>query len=701
MNNIVLKNDHVHVEFSRENGSLLKMVNLETKWDLITQKKLAGMFCLLVPLPDHRNNKVFSQNLKNCVAEKISDTEAAFRWHGVVGNHSGSLDIHVTIKVTVEGDEVCFTMTLKNASPYQIEEAWCPYLGGVKNPYREKPLQALTQDMCGGFHPVTLGDGFPQTCGYWGVDVPTVIKTYGTEMMQLPYELLDNGTQGLYLGMHSRRQDIISFVHELHPGYSDSKHSRVPQKTEIGGKASGYVIGAVQLPFLKPGEERSLNSVVIRMYRGDWHEGVKSYQIWRKQWYSQREYPDWLKDIDCWMTLHINSPEGCCRCRYTDLPEIVGKEKKNGIQMLQLIGWAKDGQDGAEPSQDVDPRLGTKEELKEAIRRIEKMGIRVLLMCKFKWADLGLEEYRSKWEKYAKKDMNGNPVYFPGYAYQSITQQLEGGSRRTGVSLCQSYEAYREKALEELDKILELEPSGLLYDELMDDRLLCFDESHGHPFGESNMNGQMALAEEMFQRARTKNPEFIFAGESPSDALSQFYPITYVRIEDGRWADGSHRPVYRYLNPQIRPSACLTGFDDRETVNQCLVFGYIINYEIFNFKGVPSDAPDTVRYVEEVRKLRRKLWRFLWNGEFTHTVGAQVETKSATEFIYSVYRDPETRKRAVAIANQGYEKPLEAVIRLENSENTFTLHLPGVEEILLCDGKLTIPPRGLAVLLER
>ncbi len=701
MNNIILKNNRVHIEFSRENGSLVKAVNLDTKWNLIAQKKLAGLFRLLVPVPGCRNNKVFSQQLKNCVAEKISDTEVAFRWHGVTGDHSGPLDIHVAVNVTVENDEIRFEITLKNGSPYLVEEVWCPYLGGIRSPLREPPLKALTQDMCGGFHPVTLGDGFPQTCGYWGVDYPTVMKTYGTEMMQLPYELLDNGVQGLYLGMHSRRQDIISFIHELHPGYSDSKHSRVPQQDEIGGKPSGYVVGAVQLPFLKPGEEKTLNPVVIRMYQGDWHEGVKSYQSWRKQWYSQREYPDWLKEIDCWMTLHINSPEGCCRCRFTDLPEIIRREKENGIQMLQLIGWAKDGQDGAEPSQDVDPRLGTREELKAAIREIEKMGVRVLLMCKFKWADLALEEYQAKWGPYAKKDMYGNPVYFPGYAYQSVAQQLEGGCRRTGVSLCQSYGAYREKALEELDKLLDLEPSGLLYDELMDDRLLCFDESHGHRFGESNMNGQLALAEEMFLRARKRNPEFVFAGESPSDALSQYYPVSYVRTEDGRWADGSHRPVYRYVNPQIRLSTCLTGFDDREMVNQCLVYGYIINYEIFNFKGVPSDAPDTVRYVEEVRSLRRKLRPFLWNGEFTHTVGAQVEAKGETEYIYSVYRDPKTKKRAVAIANQGNERALEAVVRLDDSENDFTLHLPGVEEAVLSNGKITVPPRCLAVLLER
>ena len=639
---MILENKALKIEFSQKNGVITSLIHKETSWDLISQPGLAGIWKMLVPIEGHRNNKIVAQDQILSKVERLSRDSVKLVWNGVKGNHSGNLDIKVEVFVSLHADEAHFQMTVDNQSPYMVEEAWLPCVGGMRQPAGQPPFTSASVDMCGGFHTTPMGDGFPQTCGYWGTDYPTFIKTYGTEIAQFPFVLLTNDETGLYIGMHNTQQEIVSFIHELRPGYTDSKHCRIPTTDTLSGHPAGYVISAALLPFIQPGTQKDLSTIVLRPFKGDWHAGILPYKKWRETWYSRQEQPDWVKEIGCWMTLHINSPEGCCRYRYNDIVEVAKEARQSGVQLLQLIGWAKDGQDGAEPLQDTDDRLGTHAELKEAIRQIEALGIRVLLMCKFKWMDASVKS--PDLLIHTAKDMYGNPAQFPGYAYQTLTQQLFGASRRSGATLCQSSSAFRRFALNEFAKIVDLGPSGILYDELMNDRLLCFDPQHDHAYGESNLKGEMLMADEFHRYITGRKLDFLLAGESPTDALSQYYPVTYVRTEDKRWGDQTHRPVLRYINNDIKVATCLTGFDDREMVNQCMVFGYIINYEPFNFKGRMSDMPDTARYGLQALRLREKLKKLIWEGRFLHTQGAAVETEEQDiEFIYSVFQQGEKK----------------------------------------------------------
>jgi hypothetical protein len=150
----------------------------------------------------------------------------------------------------------------------------------------------------------------------------------------------------------------------------------------------------------------------------------------------------------------------------------------------------------------------------------------------------------------------------------------------------------------------------------------------------------------------------------------------------------------------MRVATCLTGFDDREMVNQCLVFGYIINYEPFNFKGRMSDMPDTARYGMQALRLREKLKQYLWEGKFLHTLGATVETANQeVEYIYSVFEND--GKKAVAIANQSAEQVLEAVVKPEGALARFWLYEPESSDERSSDGRIRVAPRSLVVLVEQ
>lgn len=697
----IMKNEKVEIAFDDTTGAIVGLLNKETGWQVIRQPELAMGIKMLVPVENHRNNAVNSEGQTLTELVSCGDTKCILRWNKVKGEKSGLLDIKAELTVELRGSAIYFNLEIDNKSPYIVEEVWCPCLGGIRQPNGEPDLESISMNMVGGLARARLGDGFPTNCGYWGVDHPTLIRTFPTPNAHASFMLLDNGRQGIYIGMHDEDLNLVNFVHELKPGYLENKSKRVPRGDIIGGKPAGFVISSVRMPFINSGEKMKLAPMVINLYNGTWHKGIEAYRDWRKSWYRQKDQPAWLKEVDCWMTLHINSPEGCCRYRYSQLPEIMHEAKENGVGALQLIGWARDGQDGAEPYQDIDPRLGTREELKEAIRKIENLGIRVLLMCKFKWADQSVPEYEKELHPHTLKDIYGNDVFFGGYAYQTMLQFLEGGSRRTGAGLCHLAEGYRKLALREFKKIVDLGSSGILYDELANHMVLCFDGNHGHRCGESNFKGSLKLADDFYNYAQSVNGDFLLAGEGPNDHLSQYYSVNYIRTGDGNGGESVHTPAWKYMNPDMKLATCLTGWDDREMVNQCLVCGYIINHEPYNFKGRLSDFPDTVAYGRKALALRKKLRDYIWDGKFCDTIGASVIPQDAgSGYIWSVFENRVNGKKAVVIANMSLDIPLTGKVMLENGSGSFLEYIVENDAAVQSNGEVEIPPRSLNVLVE-
>ncbi|MCC5851019.1 MAG: hypothetical protein JJU29_23265 [Verrucomicrobia bacterium] len=694
-----LENEFLKIDFDEQTGAIKGLFNKKTQWHLIRQPALSRGIRLLVPTESNRNNKATHPFQQLSDLQKIGSDTCVLLWETITANHSGPLDIRVEMRVKLFGNTIEFIMTVHNQSPYPVEEVWGPCLGGIREPLGTRPIKALTVNQIAGLHEQVLGDGF-HSWGYFGVDHPTTMTTFPGTNCQLPFMLLSHENQGLYLGMHGNGLDLVSFVNELVPGYANSCHAKVPKGDEIGGQPAGFVTSVAQLPFILPGEKRELSPILMGLYEGTWHRGIAFYRDWRKTWFAKKPQPKWLEEVDCWMTLQMNSSEGCCLYRYTDLPDMMRKAKADGAQALQLIGWAIGGQDGREPFQDTDELLGTREELKTAIAEIERMGIRVLLMCKFKWADQTDERFETQLLPHTLKDMHGNPTHFAGYGYQTLTQFLTGGSRRSGAGLCHSSAAYRKWALKEFDKIVDLKPSGILYDELSSDLLVCFDPTHGHPPGESHQKGTLKMAEEFYERARETHPDFLFAGEGVLDPIAQIFSVNYIRTSRGTWGGPHYTPAWKYMDSDMKFATCIIGYDDREMINQCLVQGHIINYEARNFKANTDEIPMTVAYGRKALRLRRRLWDYLWNGTYLDTVDARVEceTKGA-EILYAVFKNKRNGGKAYVLANQS-ETPAEVNLVTSNKCQNFTVYEMESDGTRTSEGSMTIPPRSLVVMVE-
>jgi hypothetical protein len=696
-----LQDEFLTLVFDPQTGALTRFLVKASGWEVVRNPALQAGLRVLVPVPGHGCNMAHTADQKLAEARFDGAHKLTLRYDSLHTHKSGELPIAAEVVVELAGDgAVLFTVSVDNHSQHVVEEVWTPSLAGLREPAGETPLQLKYLNMCGGLsNSIRFDTGFHAGTGYWGFENPVAYDNAN----RTSFFALDNGRQGLYLGQHELAPRFLStWVAELKPGYSDSLHLRHdPDATELAGRPAGFVFSRAFQPFISPGASVTLPTTTIRPYRGDWHAAARLYAEWRKSWFAPKPLPTWVDEVDAWLTLQMDTPEGDARYRYTDLPDIAAECLAHGVGVIHLIGYNNGGQDRNVPCIECNPLLGTYDELKAAIRECEAMGVRILLFFKIGWANLDAPHFERDILPHVCRDMRGHAVNAGGWDYSTIANAM-GYSRYKGVQLCHNSPAARTFLMGELRKLLALGASGLQCDEVLQNSP-CFDRAHNHPYGEPGPNGSLKAAAETHAIATAHNPEFVMAGEGSTDPMTQYYRINYIRTADRYYWAGRHVPAWKYMDPDSRYAACIVGFDDRELINQCLTFGYIFCYEPLNFKGRLRDFPLTVAYGQKAQTLRRRLRDFIWLGRFRHTDGGSVILADpAQPHMWSIYENRATGKRAVVIANEDATRPLTATVSLEeNPAATFHVHTPDAPEGRPITGNtVTLPARSLAVLVE-
>jgi hypothetical protein len=376
---------------------------------------------------------------------------------------------------------------------------------------------------------------------------------------------------------------------------------------------------------------------------------------------------------------------------YKDLTKYAEACQRWGVKAIQLTGWQIGGQDRDFPLHDTDPRLGTAQEFKEAIAASRKMDVEIVLFNKYAWADITAPDF-AEFRKYAIEDPYGNPYQFNGYNYDTPTQ-ISGINARHGVGMCPANPLWRKRALKEFRKSVELGASGILFDECQWHMSpYCFSRTHGHGVPGAVFSGDVPLIDEF--RTIVDPEGFLFAGESPYDVELQTYDLSYFRIAFG------FVPFARYISPYAPMSVAVTGRDDRQMINACLLYRFSMSYEPRNFHGQLDEMPVTIAYGRAVDDLRRRYREWIWDAEFRDTVGASVMADGASIRTYTVYRRVDGR-RAVVLANMSDKRTAVCEVFLDNPTAAAAKWVsPEQPEPKPWPGKLEVAPASAAVYLE-
>jgi len=612
------------LEFDECTGALTHIIAADTDWNILRREALGLSWRLLVPVNDElRNNPVYGEKQS---APRIETGEdfIRFRWDSLTCERAGKLDIRLTVTVRAEGRQAVWYTEVENNSPYVVESVYSPYLGDVTQPDGAGWMKGFTYEYAHA-QEWNMWPVFDQHEGCHSVDYPTQFSNRSPAVgaPTCPFFLIRSETQGLYIGVKDSSSELVAWHNELRPGYDSAIDSRVPLSGDIAGKPVHIRFAAVHMPYIQPGDACALTPIALEAYTGGWQQGVDIYKAWRQTWSRDAVPPAWARDVHSWLQIHINSPEDELRLRYTELPAVAAECAEYGVQAIQLVGWSDGGQDQGNPSHSFDPRLGTLEELKRAIADCQALGVKIILFAKFTWADRATERFRSELIDCAVKDPYGDYYHYGGYEYQTPAQLLDINTKRL-IPMCFRSAQYREVAKNEFQKLVDLNCDGMLFDECLhhSPALLCFDTRHNHKYG-----WPVYQDDREFIRLLEETPglreDFMMAGEACYDWEMEVYSLSYFRS----W-DKKHIPLSRYMRPRANFMTAITGFNDRNMINQCLMYRYVISYEPYNFKGWLHDYPDTVAYGMKMDALRREYREFLWAGEFKDTVGADVRTLS-------------------------------------------------------------------------
>ena len=689
MENIVLETGSLHLEFSEKNGALVYLKAKDTGWVIHRRSELGLSWQLLVPLGDlARNNPVLGEKQALTSWERGEDY-VRFAWDGVESEKGGLLDIRVETEVRAAGRRAEWRTRIVNRSPYIVESALSPRVGDLTRPDADGPFKTFMYDY-GSATELNLWPTYDNQRGDWGIEHPMQIGMSASPCS--PYFLMRSEGQGLYAGLLSDRAEYVAWSTELLPGYSSSITSLVPEGDEIAGQPVHTIFNPIHMCYVPSGESFDLTPIALEAYQGSWQAGVDIYKAWRDTWMVPAKAPQWARDPHAWLQIHINSPESELRLRYADIPKVAAECARHGITAIQLVGWNRGGQDRGNPSHDHDPRLGTYAELQRAIAESKKLGVRIILFCKFTWGDVTEDLFRKELSDCAVMDPFGDWYVHGGYQYFTPAQWLDVNKRRL-ASMCFGSRKYIDACKREFAKAAGTGCEGILYDECQHHGggVICFDTRHGHKYGYPVHQGDLGLAGELLS-VQKKGDDFLLAGEACYDWEFQKYMFSYFRSRNV-----AHKPVSRYMQPFVPMATAVSGFDDRDMINQCLMCRYVISYEPYYFKGWPHDFPETVTYGEKMDELRKELRDYLWDGEYRDTCGATVTVKGGGSHANFARFQRQDGDSALVVCNYGGGE-VTLLPALEKGQLT-RYRLVDDDTWHTFGGEITLPAHSAAVVL--
>ncbi|MDD5676021.1 MAG: DUF6259 domain-containing protein [Chitinivibrionales bacterium] len=685
---------NISAGFDSASGALREFLNPLTGWNIINDPALGMSFEMVAPLPHRLNHRVFGKDQKLTRFEKDpSGKRLTFTWENPVGQTGLTLDMTFTGVVALTEFGLEFSGKIINRSAQRVEAIAWPCLGQITPPSANGELWRWTAFL------TELGlqqlmPLFRNDQGYWGADYP-LQKAHSPHSS---FVLLGDKQQGLYVGHHdAANRELVQFLFELKPGHRESLTGAAPHSDLQTGQTPRVQMSINHFPFCAPGESKLLTPIVLRPYSGDWHDGIESYKRWRATWHKSAPAPDWCNEVHSWQQVQINSIAGEQRCRYERLIEHGRQCANHGVAAIQLTGWTSGGQDGRMPSHDIDPRLGTRQDLKKAVADLRALGIRTILYEKFVYADVSTDWYKRELYKYMAQDIHGNPEGHSGWAYFLPSHFANFNMRRLNWA-CMHHAQWRKICCEEYEKSLEFDADGVILDESChprEDGRYCFASDHGHPVPAFNPQGDSRLMEELNAiAARQKRPQVIL-GESVHDLQTTEYGMTYGRFNAG------YIPLLRYLDPFYPIMMAVTGYDDREKLNACLMFRFVISYEPLNFKGYLDEFPLTIEYGKKIDALRRRYRAQLWDAVFHDTRGAQVTVDGKPHPDYAVFWEVKSSRKAVVLVNHRSADSVMAKVEIEGYAGTLQIITPeNPEPAKTTSNQIAVPPRSAVVVMQ-
>ncbi len=655
------------VEFDSAHGCVVRLADRAGTLDLTTPTELAENFRLVVESADGKRTTLSGavQALSRSVR---TGNSIELDWDGPLFD-AGGVHYDIAVRVTVTADEsaVTFDCALENRSAVTIVEAWYGMLGGLED--------------------FATPEQRPQTNLYPPPARKSLASPFGDYAMGYPSQLnmgfvdINNAAtgRGIYIGLH----DKVARFKRFH--FMETKK----------GNDTTIASCVVHYPFIKTGESFQGTPVVYRLHPGDWHAGAKFYREWFISTFGLMDPSrDWIRRESFFQMIMMMLPEGNINYTFKQVPQLAKDGLKYGVRSLQLAGWQRGGHDNGYPYYEPDPRLGTWDDVADALRQCHRIGVKVYFFANFQPVMLDLAWYREELKDYVSLNSFGETSWIAGWGMGTLASRM-GDTVPLMAFADVAFPRMSDILTGYFVKLAEAGADGLHIDKMFP-AALDFNPRLSMKPDTAPWEGAVRLMDRITRECGAVNPDFRMSFECNWDRILPFSNATW-------WA--GNMTTAKMVFPEIAETVGHYMPYDVLGINRDVRLGYAVMVSPFNFNR-SMDVKDwrgMARYIREVKRIRDGLADIVYLGEPLPQEQALFADQTPPGGAqYAVWRSLKDGRRACIFTNDT-RKPLEAsMLGFEgNSDGPVAISVPYDNSVHTAFPiNVQIPAEGIAFVSE-
>ena len=685
------------LHLDKTNGNLVGLHWKNPDEEIIKENRLGENFRILLPLPDYEANYFLSTNQK-VRFEKIGN--GIICHYDKLINERQSLNVKVDYTIEIKNGQLLFSITVNNITDQPLAEVYYGIIGGQKGLRNRSDTRTLipggTVNNDGEMFTRFTGGGYGG--GNLGINYSAAAITYPSWSMSMSWMEVFNTKENI--GMYYAQQDTVirkaALYYELLPsekgnvmGDNWPTEKDVPEGTPVG-----LTMGWMNMPYTKTGVFSSA-PVVVQLHQGDWHEGSHIYRQWFDKYYKVNRQPTWLRNEMAWQSIIMSNSEDVINYKFNDLPKLAADAKKYGVTTFEILGWDKGGIDRGYPQYEPDKRLGTKEDFRNALSNIKKLGVHPLIFANIQWVDTDIPLYYDKLKKYETKGRWADDHILSGWGEGTISARI-GITRHNMTQMTPSYPEVNKLLMSYFLDLVKSGADGFQFDKTTSidfdfNPLLKLSPDKAMPQAVFDMLGQV------LKEGRKIDPQLAIGSELIWDRAFQYVDVSYLRMNDI-----DMHPVLKYTFPEWTSTIFAESPFDFNIMNNGMRYGFVWAMAPRHYSASVDEAitQPLSKYVAELIRIRKKYAYILFTGRFMDTVGATV--KCGVNSRFSVFEPMnDTTKKAVVLVNfDNQEDEMEVAIEnVKNGKAELCIPFQNDRTVQL-PAKIKVPARTCAVVIQ-
>ncbi|MCL5270998.1 MAG: DUF6259 domain-containing protein [bacterium] len=690
-----LENEQFSLEVDRASGALRSLVVKPLGTDLIGEKRLLANFRICLPLKDYLANYIDGMAQMPVSVEQAGDT-VTVRFSEMKSD-KGTFGIDLEYTITLASDEVRFHAKLTNRDANAISEFWFPRIGGWTRYDKDRDAVMSIPEYRGCGKAVFFRH-FPGGRGL-GAEAAEFVRSYPG--MAMPWvDLHDSKSDlGLYLGYHDTTFRLSTWHAYLMPNTSGLADSFLTPE-QAAGQPVGVVFSHVRYPYIKGGETFDTGDFILRLHKGDWHQGSQYYRDWFMKHFPFDKSKSWLRRQTAWFTSIIYQPEDKIITDYKGYAQWTRDAQKYGINTFELIGWDKGGIERDYPQYVPAEILGGRPAWRAMIKEINDQGGHLLAFANYNILD-SCSDYYPQVKQYTHMDQFGKTPNWMAWGESTLTARMSVSVRRHVLSsVTPEIEAILNQHFTDIARD---GAAGLQIDKVVASSALDFNPRNTLKPDVALYEGLVRAIGNSLAECRKINPDFCFASEFSQDRLLPYVDVGYRNV------GGDKMSPLRVVFPEWTACQHVASPRDFDGVNGAVLTGAVICVEPGSYQESLASPlyKDLAEYIKEVTRIREELKDVIFLGNYYDDQGAQVTPVGADgrpgpgALSFRVHGRRDIDRRAIAVANYGDEENRFQWKFTDRDVPEVELRAPFEPERRVKAGEpVAIKPHGVVILLQ-